>query len=783
MNWLRHVLSAPYLYAQESSPIGYYQSATLGWGLTLCACLLLAWFWRKARTRRSRATWLVTSACWASFYGWGALAVRPWVSGALSARVWFFAPTVFALFSLLLQALTHLVHNTSGRTVISALALLVHRDSPSLPWRAWTILCAIHSVALGIALNSLELTTPLPLLFSLGLCFLLGSATSRWPRLRRTLRIELLSPLLVSYIGWCLIQWVSSGLGVELGRYRTFPYAEPWSPWLDIQLVMGVGVFWTLLAIWAYAMPSTMSVTARRRSLAVTGLVAAATWYAGVVVTQSSRGVTGSDPFCYLQMAEDLARHGTPLHAFPLAELSMRAGVPTWPIAPVGYHPPGPENLSATVWPVGWPLLMAPFYLIGGESLAMFAAPVCAILAAVVTLAWARRLVAPKGDGWLIGGIAAILLITSQEGALRTLVPMADAAAQLSTICFMLCLWRAFHRQRLGDSALAGLALAMAYWIRHPQLLMGMAFLVWVLLASWDRRAKMRHLFVFGAGLAVGMLPDLIYHTRIFGMPWITESPEWHLISWRNIPLVLQSIWRDGLLRRSEFGYLWPIVGYGLWRQIHQHETRVLGLASLSGFIAVFLFSLCYSALRWRDLVPLLPWIALWAGWGICALWRRVATAAGPPARRAAFIGLVLLLLGARCRKTADLLWRSGVWTFGHVNQQERLAYAQLANDLPGDAAVACGLNSGAIARYVGCETFRPSSWSVEELGHFCQELAREGYTLFVLDDSQEMTLWLETEPMGAMQRLGQYAIPTFGLGGQRIDRGAILYTLGARSP
>ena len=65
----------------------------------------------------------------------------------------------------------------------------------------------------------------------------------------------------------------------------------------------------------------------------------------------AAAGVTGSDPFAYVQMALDLAQHGTALHQFPLAVFAAGLGLPTLPATHVGYVLPNAQGLAPTVWP------------------------------------------------------------------------------------------------------------------------------------------------------------------------------------------------------------------------------------------------------------------------------------------------------------------------------------------------------------------------------------------------------------------------------------------------
>ncbi len=767
---LRHLLSPAYLYAQNPTPIGRWSAgAIVALGvLVLCAG---ASIWRLRTTQRAGSRLSARVALGAAVVGAVTMGTHVYAAGALSARVWYLSALVTAVLATVGAWLPPL-HSRALSRALAALSLdLDPRDAP-LGRRATLILIGLHmAVLVGLA----RWAGAAPAFVAI-LC--LGAASLASAR-RPALRIEVLTPLLLAGVGE-LARWlVGDLLGVEIVLYGAFPYPDPWSLWFDPRITLALGLSWTLLTTGALLWRARSNLGQARGFLGLALLAASLGWYLAVVVQSLSHGAAGSDPFCYLQMADDLAWRGTALHAFPLADLARQADVPLWPVAHVGYYPPGADNLAATVWPIGWPLLLAPFLHIGGEALALWEAPLCVLLATILTAVVVRRIWATAGaSGWLAGGLAAALLITSDEGIRRSLVPMADAAAQLLAVATILALVEAVRRGRLVWSALAGVALAGAYWVRHPLLPLGFAAVAAVLVmdAPWKRRAA--HAAVFGIVALLLALPDLAYHQAVFGSPWTAESPEWHLISWRYIPDMLMAMARNGAFRRPEFGYLWPLILLGLWRQSAARSTRRWAWVLVAGFLPTLLFNLAYSALRYRDLISILPWIAIWAGWGAAQLWDDALQRSSSTAR-AAVLGLVLLLLSARTAPTLDLRTWQQPRIFGYVSHTHRQEFDRLADALPPGAVVATGLGSGAVARYTGHDTMRPYYWTDAEFQRILSAAQLQGRPVYLLDDGEEMEVVLQRgRETLSLQTLDRFDLPTYGLGGEDYDRPAVLYAI-----
>ncbi len=772
MRWLallRHLLSADYLYALAPLAGDAGRGALWVWAAFWLAVEGGAYLWRRCLVLRGQSPWAAYTLGSLGLLGVAATGAQALGRGLFSARIWAFS---LAGLALALPASCWLAGRrwpAWARPVGRALAAGLSPDDPppSAGWQlGWLLL---HTAGLGGLLLTEEIT---PCLLALA-----GACLAATALLSGRVRVEILAPLILPYGAALARAFVQGALGVESAPYQAFPYPDLWSIWFDGRTPLVMGVAWMLASTLALAWRR-----CPRPGLIVGGAAGtAAFWWAALYGRHLSHGASGSDPYCYLQMAADLAATGSLRHFFPLTALAHAAQVPVWPLVPVGYHPPL-DGWAATVWPPGWPILLAPLVRLGGEALALWGAPLCLLAAAGLTYRLARAsLPQTRPSAALLAGLAAAgIMLTSLEGLTRSLVPMADAAVAALSAGTALALVRARGSDRLGWSAAAGLALALAYDVRHPQLPLALAALPAYLLAPWPGRRKLQHLLLFCAVACVGALPDLIYHTRVWGTPWISESPEWFLLSPRYLGVAWGRLWEDGIWRRGEYGYLWPLVACGLAAQLRSRREREVAWLLLAGFMGVLLFQLCYAALRLRDLIGLFPWLALWAGRGALALWRWAAQGPRPHPRRAGVLLILVTLLAARSAGALSLPWRSRVATFGYISAEERAGLGQLAAWLPEGAVVGTSLNAGAVARYTGHESIRPAAWAPDEFDRFVAQLASAGRLLYLLIDGEEMAEWLPSlDARYPLIYQGSVAAPLYGRGGQALEGDAALYLLG----
>jgi len=114
------------------------------------------------------------------------------------------------------------------------------------------------------------------------------------------------------------------------------------------------------------------------------------------------------------------------------------------------------------------------------------------------------------------------------------------------------------------------------------------------------------------------------------------------------------------------------------------------------------------------------------------------------------------------------------------VTAEQRAEFGRLGADLPAGALVLTGLNSGAVERYAGRSTLRPSRWTDGELERFLAWAAAEGRPVYLLEEGEEAAgARVRLQGLAPLRRLGAYALQAHGLGGWPIEGGATLYAVG----
>ncbi len=778
---LRHVLAPAYLYAINPGPLGRWGVVYAVWIALLLVGLVVAVRLR----RRVRAVATATAAmCGVGvlFLGLRLLASCPAVaawSGKLdeqarflllevwTARVWPIAATVGALTIPVIGLLRHVRLPLIVRRHLGALAMRLDVDVPSLPGWQVVVLGTMHLCGLAW----LWYSGGQPWWWAVpSLALLLALSTLATPH---RLRPETLVAMFPAYVA-SLVGDVLGRVGIDVREYQAFPFPDPWSPWFDVSAMAWGGFAYSLITqVWLAARGWRANV--RRWVMIVLPGVAILAWLGGVAVVHRTHGVTASDPYCYAQMTVDLAESGSPLHDFPLAGLARELGLPTWPTVHIGYHPPTHGDRAPTMWPIGWPVLMLPFYKVGGLDGLYWSAPLMGALALAATWLLVNEVLRgePGVSRYAVAALTCALVATSPEGAERILVPMADAAAQLFTTLTLWLLLRSWRSRSLRYDLLAGLCFGMAYWIRHPQLPLGVAAVASLLDTRRSLRRRLGGLAAFGVAAALVAWPDLVYHRTVFGGWLHPESSEGFLISWRNVWPSLVGVLRQGILRREELGFVIGFVLYGGWLLWRRHSYPASLLAAGVGGVLILHFA--YAALRPRDLIAVLPPLYLCAAYGVAGVWRWLRRRRLLPA--AVGILCCLVLLSARSYRTFSMPWRGDVITFGHVSADQYRAFLRLRELVPGNGVVGCMLNGGAVELHAGREAVHPAPWTQEELCAWVEGLRARGRPFYILDDGEEMAGVMAS--LGRCYRLvlvGKLNLPYFAIGGGNLPRPAFLY-------
>jgi len=777
---LRRLLAPPYLYAIDPGPLGRWQVVYIVWSIMLVsgATLSIA-IWRRRHT-----DWAVVSgtACVAGLCLLGLRFISPRIDfipvyarflllDVWTARVWPISATVIALLAPLPALLDRRI--PAGSPYLDALTGRLAPTSPVLPRWQTGLGLIIHM----FGLSWLEHSGGWPLWWApLTLLLLLILPLLARPR---RIRIETLTPLLISYLVSLVVNFIQKELKIDVEAYQGFRLPDPLSPWFNTPVMIAVGIGYTVWIQIRY-----LGAGWRRRAridlLPAGILTLTLVWFGITAFRHRTHGVTASDPYCYVQMAIDLTETGSPLHAFPLAGLARDLGLPTWPTVHIGYHPPTDGIRAPTMWPPGWPLLMVPLYRFGGIDALYWAAPSTALLALVATWALVNEALRThkRAVRQTVAALTCFLVATSPEGAERMLVPMADAAAQLFTVLTLWLLLRANRpqspiRRAWLDSALAGFCLGWAYLIRHPQLPLAAAAIVLFFCSHRPFKMRLGQLFAFGTMALLVAIPDLVYHHITFGH-WLTgESTEWFLLSPTNIPRTLIALLESGLLRREEIGFMLPFFPIGVaWLG---RKNRLSGLILAIGTGAVLLFHLGYAALRPRDLIALLPVFYLCTAGGFTCTLERILK---HRLVSAAFLVLCCMtLLLARSYRSLALSWQNETITFGYLSAEQRAALDTLARLTPADAVIGSMLNSGAIELYARREAVHPFPWTEEELRTWLHTLAAQNRPFYLLDDGEEQQVVIERlQAQARFVHVGYLSVPYFAYGGGNLPRTARLY-------
>ncbi len=761
------------------SPLGHMLHLALGALFALGLVGGLLWQWRRPASPLGIVEAAVCSL------GLVAVAMRLAEVPAWSARLWCAGTAGLALglpvaAGLLLPAAPALHGGWRD--------LWAFRPSAAAPGPGAALaLLALHALGLVISVRLARwpLCVALALLATLLLPQLLGRL--RQPAL--PFSVLPLNALLPAYL------LAAVTVGARLG-WLALPFALPVGPVLTA--LAAYAWIYQVYTLW----PAKPQVLAWAPPLAVSAATLA--WAAWAYLTLRARGATASDPYSYVQMAVDLMRHGTLLHRFPLASLAAPLGIDLEPLLHVGYRPPiDTGGWAPTVWPAGHSVLLGLAGRIAGEPAIYLGTPLMALAAIVATTWLGAQLFGdlPRPLAWLAGSLAGLLVGTSFEQLRWVLVHMADITAQLFSVLTVALAWLAGSRPRAfapphrppiaggskgvvaigsqrqqpplrggaGDGAwhwepdlfppkggtlggfpagvlrtlcliAAGLALALAYWARHTQLVMALpALAILALGRGRSPRGRLLDGAVFLGAALLGALPDLHYHYVLLGSPFHPESKELALYALQAIPATTSLVAREWLTG-PELAYLAPFLlgGALALARYNRRATAALGL----WLVGLWAVQAPYASLRLRDLLPALPALALLAGYGVA---RALGWAAARRATVAVLGGLAIAaLLWARMADTALLPWRHSFNNFGYLWSTQRAEFAALDRLVEPDAAVGTTLNSGAVDLYAGRATFRAAAWTPAELRLFLQALWRAGRPTYLLEDGAEMAWVLD---------------------------------------
>jgi hypothetical protein len=665
---------------------------------------------------------------------------------------------------------------------------------PSLPVYTSLLLASVHLA--GLLLLTQQYGWPLWFLLLLVVSLLTPQLLTSLGTRRWQVHLEALAPLFLVY-SVLVARLLMLILAKLLLAYPRFLLPAPWDTLLNVNLALLIALPWSFFSQVYAILRHQRREQALLAGIAAVWLLLSFGWALYTYAHHYTHGVTGSDPYCYAQMAVDLVEHRLPVHRFPLVARMEQLGV--FPEAGVhlGYHLPFEAGgRAATVWPIGQSVLLAVGYCLAGEGGLYVTTPALGILSLVVltALSWELSSGHSTGDRLWISAVAVFLLGTSYAQIERLVVPMADAAAQLFTALTVL-LWLQAVRSppipaagRATQSArtrawafLAGLSFGAAYLVRHTQLVLGASVLLLAWVRPGGKRRKSEALALFAVAALLVAIPDLLYHQWVMGHWLRPESLELRHFSLSFVAGMALRVVPD-LFGAREFLFVGPFLLYGAWRQWREDRVRFALLSSW--VIVVVLIHLPYEALRLRDLLSIFPALCWWAGYGVVGLWlwvNRSWQRRGTTRYVTGFVYAWLLaaLLLLRTRSTLELPRAPDFDAFGHLNAFQRAGFAQIGQDTEETALIGASLNSGSIELHSKRLAFRPAVWRPEELYAFADDAILQGMPLYLLQDGLEMADVLEdARKRYRLELVSVYDIPFYHTGGGSTGGRIPLYRL-----
>ena len=202
-----------------------------------------------------------------------------------------------------------------------------------------------------------------------------------------------------------------------------------------------------------------------RRALITVAVLA----YAAFLVRYECYGAGGSDSSGYLNAARMIARGHLKIRVTPLDVMGLDdswRGV----FLPLGFAKAPEPKTFVPSYPLGYPLQMVPFGVIGGWNHAPFyVTPIAALLTLLVLYKLAREL--DLSEDLALGAVA--MLALSPGWVNQALQPMSDVPATLWCSLTMLCALRGQRSWRWA--AACGAAFGMSVWVRPSNLLLALA--------------------------------------------------------------------------------------------------------------------------------------------------------------------------------------------------------------------------------------------------------------------------------------------------------------------
>jgi hypothetical protein len=438
-----------------------------------------------------------------------------------------------------------------------------------------------------------------------------------------------------------------------------------------------------------------------------------ATWFRFLLTT-----IGGADSYGYVSASQTIAG-GRLIDAAPIAEW-LSAPNRLAIASPLGWAPAPDGSGIAPAYPIGMPIVMALFSLIGGTDAVFLVSPAMAI----ATLALVYRLARNWFDADT-GLLAAALVAWNPLFITYAKQPMSDIGA---TLWIMLALVLSLRSGAVSAFA-AGLGAGVAV-ITRPALLLAAAVIP---LAAHHGEPKMRRLISAGAGLTIGVMATMAIQNHLFGSPLSTGyGASSALFSFSHLGTNLGIFARQGW---TVVGPLWiPGLIVGLFAA--RPAPRSKPAALFTAVALPYLFYLPFD--HWETLRYLLPGIVPLTVVIATGLMHIARTPRKPAVTAAVVAGFIAIVAG----RSESLLRASSVWEIASLEARYPLAGEWINVNTPTTSVVMANQHSGSLRWYGKRQTIRWDFIAPEHLVATVRDLQSHGATVYVALEGGEAAMF-----------------------------------------
>ena len=449
-----------------------------------------------------------------------------------------------------------------------------------------------------------------------------------------------------------------------------------------------------------------------------------ATWFRFLLPT-----IGGADSYGYVSAGELIAR-GALIAEAPVAEWLSHPNRMAI-VSPLGWAPAPDGSGIVPAYPLGLPLMMALFSIIGGPPAVFVVAP----CAAAITLLLVYRLASSWYDA------ATALLATALVAWNPLLIayakqPMSDVPAAMWTVLALCLAIRSTTASAFGAGLAAGAAV-----ITRPALLLAAAAIP---VAAYRGDTPRRRAAMSAAGLAIGVGVQMLIQHHLFGSPFATGYGDSNaLFSLGHVTTNLGIFAKHGWLVVGPLWILGLIIGLFASRPEPRSKPAMIFCAVMVPYLLYLPFD------HWETLRYLLP--------GLVPLTVTVADGlmhfARTPRRHAATAVILCAFMTIAVVQSELLLRRSSVWDVAAIEARYPLAGEWVHLNTPPSSVVLANQHSGSLRWYGKRETLRWDLIAPEDLATIVAELESHGAAVYVALEGAEVEMF-DSRFAGTIDRL-----------------------------